>query len=257
LINLIGNAVKFTDAGAIRLRAQAEPSGPDRVRLRISIQDTGPGIDNVRLASIFEPFEQLPGSADGRGSARGGLGLGLSISRRLAGLMGGEIAVESRPGQGSCFTLELPETVVVPLAADALPSGEDRPPTDSAQSWGATHSNRDPTHVPGQDPLRTLPITPAADPPPSAETAASRLPADLREQLRTLRPPLASINAIEGFIESLSAHAREMDDEDLLRSVEELREATEAFDLPALSACLDALRNPADRAAGRTGSAPS
>ncbi len=257
LINLIGNAVKFTDAGTIRLHALAEPSGPDRVRLRISIQDSGPGIDNALLGSIFEPFEQIPSSAYSQGKAGAGLGLGLSISRRLARLMGGEIAVESQPGHGSRFTLELPDTPVVPLAPDTAPSGVVVPPTGSAGP-GATHSTRDPAHTSSRDRLQTPPTPPATDASPAA-AVVSRLPADLREQLRTLNPPLTSINTIEGFIELLSARARELDDVDLRRIAEELREAAEAFDLPALGACLDRLGNPAERAAmsDRSASAPN
>lgn len=249
LINLIGNAVKFTDAGTIWLRALAEPSGPDRVRLRISIQDSGPGIDNALLVSIFEPFEQISSSAHGQGKAevRLGLGLGLSISRRLARLMGGEIAVESQPGQGSCFTLELPETAVVPLAPDTAPSGVVVSPTGSAGP-GATHSTRDPAHTSGRDRLQTLLAPPATDA-AAAAAIVSCLPADLSEQLRALRPPLTSINAIEDFIELLSARARELDDVELPQVAEELREAANAFDLPALGARLDRLKNPAERAA--------
>ncbi|MCB1826140.1 MAG: response regulator, partial [Candidatus Competibacteraceae bacterium] len=256
LINLIGNAVNFTDAGTIRLHALAEPSGPDRVRLRISIQDSGPGIDNALLGSIFEPFEQISRLAHDRGKTGAGLGLGLSISRRLARLMGGEIAVESRPGHGSCFTLELPETTVVPLAPDTAPSGVVVSPTNSAQP-GATHLTRDPTHTSGRDRLQAPPAPPATD--ASAEAVVSRLPADLREPLRSLRPPLTSINAIEGFIELLSARARELDDVDLRRIAEELREAADAFDLPALGAGLDRLGNPSERAAlnDRSASAPN
>lgn len=257
LINLIGNAVKFTDAGTIRLHALAEPSGPDRVRLRISIQDSGPGIDNALLGSIFEPFEQISRSARDRGKTGAGLGLGLSISRRLARLMGGEIAVESQPGHGSRFTLELPETAVVPFAPDTASSGVVVSPTGSAGP-GATHSTRDPAHTSGWDRLQTPPTPPATDA-SLAEAVVSRLPADLREPLWALRPPLTSINAIEDFIELLSARARELDDGDLRGIAEELREAADTFDLPALGAGLDRLGNPSERAApgDRSASVPN
>jgi len=99
----------------------------------------------------------------------------------------------------------------------------------------------------------------AADAPQSAsvEALVSRLPADLHGQLRALRPPLASINAIECFVESLSARARELDDEGLLRAAAELHEAADVFDLPLLSARLNALRESAERPADAAGSTPS
>lgn len=101
VMNLAGNAVKFTEAGGVGLRASRAEEG----MLAISIADTGPGIAAERLEAIFEEFEQ----ADSPSAARnGGTGLGLAISRRLARLMGGDIHVESTPGQGSTFTLTLP-----------------------------------------------------------------------------------------------------------------------------------------------------
>lgn len=257
LINLIGNALKFTDAGTIRLSADAPATGPDRVDLRISVQDSGPGIDSTRLASIFEPFEQLPGSASDRRSTQGGLGLGLNISRHLARLMGGEIAVKSRPGEGSCFTLQLPEVVVAALHSNAPQPGGDLSPAAAMQPTGAAQSTQTPPQEPDPDSPQVRSGLAASDTPPSAEKVISRLPADLREQLLALKPPLASINAIEGFVESLSVRARELDDADLLRAAAKLREATDAFDLPALDARLYALRESVERPAGPTGSASS
>lgn len=257
LINLIGNALKFTDAGAIGLRAQVEQSGADPVCLRISVQDSGPGIDKAQLTSIFEPFEKVPRSDGDEGKA--GLGLGLSISRCLARLMGGEIAVESRPGEGSCFTLELPEVAVVPPAVGATASTEDAPPIGPARTEnGAYATPRDSARVPRPDGRHngSIPSAYDATSPASADELVSHLPADLREQLLALRPPLASINAIERFIESLAAHAREPGDESLLREAEALRESADAYDLPTSSARLDRLRNAAERAVGPAGSAP-
>ena len=100
VLNLLGNAVKFTEAGAITLGYAVGEDG-----VRISIADTGIGISANRLEMIFHPFTQ--GESD---IARrfGGTGLGLSISRQLAGLLGGRIEVESEPGKGSRFTLVLP-----------------------------------------------------------------------------------------------------------------------------------------------------
>jgi signal transduction histidine kinase len=100
LVNLLSNAVKFTDAGAVELSAEA-PDGTVVFRVR----DTGIGIPPEQLERIFEPFTQVESSPTRR---FGGTGLGLSVSRRLARLMGGDLAAESVPGEGSAFTLVLP-----------------------------------------------------------------------------------------------------------------------------------------------------
>ncbi len=100
LVNLLSNAVKFTDAGAVELSAEA-PDGTVVFRVR----DTGIGIPPEQLERIFEPFTQVESSPTRR---FGGTGLGLSVSRRLARLMGGDLSAESVPGEGSAFTLVLP-----------------------------------------------------------------------------------------------------------------------------------------------------
>ena len=114
LVNLLSNAVKFTERGEVRLRV---------VRLRVARQDnditfhvldTGIGMSAEQLARLFQPFEQADSSTTRR---YGGTGLGLAISQTLARLMGGEITVESAPGEGSAFTLRLP----LPATAPALP----------------------------------------------------------------------------------------------------------------------------------------
>lgn len=108
LINLLTNAVKFTQRGEVRLSAWGDAQG-----LHLAVQDTGPGMAQPLLARLFEPFEQ----GDGGSSRRvGGTGLGLSISKRLAQLMGGHIAVRSAEGVGSRFEVVLPLPVVVPVA---------------------------------------------------------------------------------------------------------------------------------------------
>jgi signal transduction histidine kinase len=101
LINLLGNAVKFTPSGG-RITLSAAAAG-DRVALRV--QDTGVGIEAAQLADIFEPFVQLEPSLT---RTTEGAGLGLAISRELARGMGGELSVASVPGEGSTFTVELP-----------------------------------------------------------------------------------------------------------------------------------------------------
>lgn len=104
LLNVIGNAVKFTETGGVQVRLDriADRQGQ---RLRIRIDDTGIGIPADRLSHIFDPFAQ----ADTDTTRRfGGTGLGLSISQRLMKAMGGRVSVNSTVGKGSCFTVELP-----------------------------------------------------------------------------------------------------------------------------------------------------
>ena len=104
LINLLGNAVKFTEQGGITLRVQALSRDTDGFRLQMEIEDSGPGIAPQELVRLFQHFEQ---THTGRQSGTG-TGLGLAISREFARLMGGDITVASRVGQGSLFRLEIP-----------------------------------------------------------------------------------------------------------------------------------------------------
>lgn len=100
LRNLLGNALKFTARGRITLRAAAE-----KRTITFVIEDTGEGIPADKVRAIFEPFTQADSAMTRR---HGGTGLGLTISQQLAELMGGELLLESHPGQGSRFTLRLP-----------------------------------------------------------------------------------------------------------------------------------------------------
>jgi len=100
LRNLIVNAAKFTTSGEIRVRFSSEHD-----QLVCRVRDTGPGIPPHRLGTVFEPFRQLDGSATRR---HGGVGLGLALARRLAGLLGGNLTVESWLGEGSEFSLRIP-----------------------------------------------------------------------------------------------------------------------------------------------------
>jgi signal transduction histidine kinase len=100
LLNLVGNACKFTDRGRIDLTAA--PAGDDLV---FRVRDTGPGLTAEQCALIFEPFVQVHESADRR---RQGSGLGLTLSRQLAIRLGGDLSVVSEPGRGAEFTLRLP-----------------------------------------------------------------------------------------------------------------------------------------------------
>ena len=100
LLNLLGNAVKFTDEGEVAVEVER-----DAEWLLVSVRDTGPGIPPDQLERIFEPFTQLDATSTRR---QGGTGLGLTVSRKLARLLGGDVEVESRPGEGSRFTVRLP-----------------------------------------------------------------------------------------------------------------------------------------------------
>jgi len=104
LSNLLSNAVKFTDRGSVRVTLTAEREEGRRWRLRFAVSDTGPGIAPEVQAKLFAPYVQADASVARR---FGGSGLGLSISRGLARLLGGDIALRSVPGEGSTFTLEI------------------------------------------------------------------------------------------------------------------------------------------------------
>ena len=105
LLNLAGNAVKFTDSGWVRIAVREITREGEHSTLRISVQDTGIGIPAEKLPQLFQEFSQVDSSAVRR---HGGTGLGLAISRKLAEHMGGKLTVSSEPGRGSTFTCELP-----------------------------------------------------------------------------------------------------------------------------------------------------
>ncbi len=110
ILNLLGNAVKFTERGEVAVLVRCALHADNRrVLLGVEVRDTGMGITEDQLAKIFEPFMQADSSTTRK---FGGTGLGLAISRRLAGLMGGTIHVTSVPGKGSSFTLTVPLDVV-------------------------------------------------------------------------------------------------------------------------------------------------
>jgi PAS domain S-box-containing protein len=103
LLNLLDNAIKFTEQGEIRLGVDLAEGRPEH--LRFSVRDTGIGMSEETQGRVFQAFAQADGSVSRK---YGGTGLGLTICRQLAELMGGELSLESAPGQGSCFRLILP-----------------------------------------------------------------------------------------------------------------------------------------------------
>jgi PAS domain S-box-containing protein len=121
LVNLVSNAVKFSSGlerrGRVALRVVLAGRKGDRVRVELRVTDNGIGIDTATLGRLFRPFTQADASTTRR---FGGTGLGLTISRRLVGLMGGEIEVESEPDKGSTFTVRIPFEIAA--RADAGPA---------------------------------------------------------------------------------------------------------------------------------------
>ena len=184
LKNLLANAVKFTEHGHVGLLVQAH--GADRVRFVVS--DTGIGIAKAQTGVIFEAFRQADGSTQRR---FGGTGLGLSISRDLAQRMGGTITVDSEPGRGSVFTLELPVHGAPEAAGDAA----------------AAVSARTPAPVPAPAPQPTPASAPAAPPTPALAPSA------FDDRDRRTRPGRA-ILAVEddaAFAQALVELAHDMD----------------------------------------------
>jgi len=125
LLNLTGNAVKFTERGGVLASVTVAHHSPDQAVIAIRIEDTGTGLEPEAVASLFGEFEQCDCTGRGRPA---GSGLGLAISRRLARAMGGDITVESARGSGSAFTFELPLSLGAQVSATADSVCKDKPP---------------------------------------------------------------------------------------------------------------------------------
>ena len=129
LINLVGNGLKFTETGSVRLEVNLAGEQPDGVTILCRVIDTGIGIDTSTAARLFAPFTQADSSTSRR---YGGTGLGLAISHRLLGLLGGSIGVDSQPGKGSTFWFLLPLKVVANEAPQAVQDAAEDAVADAA-----------------------------------------------------------------------------------------------------------------------------
>ncbi|CAM3841827.1 Autoinducer 2 sensor kinase/phosphatase LuxQ [Pseudomonas reidholzensis] len=129
LLNLIGNALKFTEQGQVEVETRWQVTDRQTLWLTCAVRDTGIGIDKDRLETMFVAFQQADSSISRR---YGGTGLGLAIARTLAERMGGQLRAESRVGLGSTFTLEMPLT----LSSTPLALPPDTPPSSAAPAPG-------------------------------------------------------------------------------------------------------------------------
>jgi signal transduction histidine kinase len=164
LNNLFSNALKFTETGSITLRLRGWEEEPSGHALLIEIADTGPGLSYQQMLRLFRPYDQ---TAEGISAAYGGTGLGLTISRDLAQLMGGRLSARSYPGEGACFTLSL---ILGPATNEVVSST----PLDAASRGDIS---RDLTSAPKPAPAKTAKPRSAAKPAPEPDAAAEAAPA--------------------------------------------------------------------------------
>lgn len=195
LKNLLANALKFTEHGKVSLHVRAGGSG----RVRFDVCDTGIGIAREQLPVIFEAFRQADGSTRRR---YGGTGLGLSISRDLAERMGGSIQVDSEPGRGSCFILELP--------LQGAPASEALPATGTGTGT-ATEAVLLPAAAPAPAPAAARVVAAPAAVPPAAVSMATASVADDRGRRQRAGRLILAVEDDTTFAEALVALAHELD----------------------------------------------
>jgi PAS domain S-box-containing protein len=180
--NLLGNALKFTHEGGVRLRATCESRTLHTVDLKITVQDTGIGLAPDQTARLFEPFQQADNSTT---RCYGGTGLGLSISRKLVEAMGGRIGVDSEVGKGSAFWFKVRLAVARASVVQAMPASRLSPATPDRAA------------LPGAGPTRAA---------PGDLTVLRPLVIELMEQLKAGRVRASACSAeIESLLSGTSA----------------------------------------------------
>ena len=183
LNNIIGNAIKFTSKGEVRVKARITSAGDTQIKLRIDVSDTGIGIDAKTLPHVFDPFTQADSGTTRRYA---GTGLGLAISKQLIELMGGSIGVTSTRGRGSTFWFELP-LIYAPKSARTAETTELTANADLAPSLMGVHA------LIVDDSLTIRAIIKGFL---QARSATISLAENGLEALRQLRAPDSSINAV-------------------------------------------------------------
>ena len=239
LVNLVGNAVKFTDHGGVRVTLCCTRRGDDVPSIRFTVSDSGIGIPPEKIADLFQPFTQADASMTRR---YGGTGLGLAISKRLANLLGGDIQVLSEPGKGSTFTLTISPGPLegVPMLELAADSCAVAVPPAGAESCGAAVSaaraGETPTPQTG-DASADLTEAFAAELPTRSQFIREAFRERNFELLARLTHQLAGTAAIYGFgrvSDAARAIHRRVTEEEALQQIETA--VAELADLCAFSA---------------------
>jgi signal transduction histidine kinase len=208
LLNLVGNALKFTESGGIKLRLICqELDEPGQIGLEIQVEDTGIGMPELELKRIFEPFYQVESTSRRR---FGGTGLGLAITRKFVELMGGTLKVSSQLNQGTCFRLVLPRVAIAAEPEDP----------HALVEW----------------------LEEAAE----AQTDKDlEVPAGMRQLLLNQLQELQqnkSISRIQKYADQLVETAAELESQPLQQFGQQLKQALQSFDIGQINALLDQLR---------------
>jgi PAS domain S-box-containing protein len=223
LLNIVGNAVKFTENGMVNLSAASVPcaGAPDTIILVIAVEDSGIGIPFAEQEMIFEKFHQQSGQSSAK---YGGTGLGLTISRRLVEMMGGRISLVSEPGRGSIFTIQLDNVkTITAISSISQNPGSNRKPAPAMYSTDSTPAIGLPipkVHSPAVRQLFTEKIIPLVN----ASEGVFKM-----DDIRTLARQLLDIGS-------------SIPDNEITRWGTSLVEATDAFDIPCIRKILATLR---------------
>lgn len=227
LSNLLGNAAKFTQEGGIELHLKDAPAADGAPRLALEVRDTGIGIAADQLERIFEPFSQADGSITRR---FGGTGLGLTISRHLAGLMGGSLTVSSEPGLGSSFLFVMPyERAAQAEVGGAVAGGPHAVKAQALQAGSQVPGGPGPTQ-PGDAGTTPAPPGPL---PPQTQALVDELAHGLRLNLMSARRTAERIEAelagtahAPGFA-PVAANARRLRFREALQALQAFTQAPE------------------------------